>query len=438
MDKDVQLSLVIFRRDLRLEDNTALISACRDSNQVIPCFIFDDAQINAHDYFSPRSFAFLCQSLAELDAELQQKGTRLYIFKGKPDQVVDELLTTLPIDAVYVNRDYTPFSRDRDEKIARVVEQHERAWLSFDDALLQPPESVHKDDGTPYTVYTPFMKRSRLLEVLQPQRNRFENYYSALIKQHQANLLAQFLKQFVYDLLIPGGRNAGKRLLKSVQSLTDYKEKRDFPALNKTSHLSAHNKFGTVSIREVYYFAAKHLGAGCTFINELYWRDFYTHIAVHFPHVFGQAFQEKYRGIRWSLSQRNFDRWCQGETGFPIVDAGMRQLNETGYMHNRVRMIVASFLVKDLHIDWRWGEKYFAQQLIDYDPAVNNGSWQWAASTGCDAQPYFRIFNPALQEKRFDPEGEYVKTWLGDERFEPIVDHKEAAAEAKRMFKVEG
>lgn len=436
MDKLHQLSLFIFRRDLRLEDNTALIEACRDSTQVMPCFIFDPQQIKQHDYFSPRAFAFMLQSLVELSEALKAKGGRLYIFEGKAEAVVGQLLSEQSIEAVYTNRDYTPFSSQRDKKIEQMVEGQGCLWVSSDDLLLHAPEEVHKDDGTPYTVYTPFMKRARKIDVLPTQRNRFDNYYTQPIKQHQASLLTQLMSQYDQDLFLPGGREAGKKRLLAIKELTAYKAERDFPALGKTSYLSAYNKFGVVSIREVYFYAAKHLGATSTFINELYWRDFYSHIAFHFPHVFGKAFQEKYQSLRWSTSQKNFEAWCAGKTGFPIVDAGMHQLNETGYMHNRVRMIVASFLTKDLHIDWRWGEKYFAQQLIDYDPAVNNGSWQWAASTGCDAQPYFRIFNPSLQEKRFDPKGDYIKKWLGDERFEPIVDHKVEVAKAKAMFKV--
>lgn len=437
MTKLHQLSLFICRRDIRLEDNTALIEACRDSEQVIPCFIFDSRQIKQNEYFSPRAFAFLLQSLDELDQMLRDKGGRLYYFDGQAETVVGKLLKDHPIDAVYVNRDYTPFSIKRDAAIQKTVEEQGRLFISCDDLLLHAPEEVHKDDGNPYAVYTPFMKRSRQIDVMPAQRNRFENYFSKKIALADNQTFKTLWNNYNTELALPGGREAGKKRLLAIKNLTDYKEKRDFPAIEKTSCLSAHNKFGTVSIREVYWYAAKHLGVGSTFINELYWRDFYSHIAFHFPHVFGKAFQEKYQSLRWSTSQKNFEAWCAGETGFPIVDAGMRQLNETGYMHNRVRMIVASFLTKDLHIDWRWGEKYFAQKLIDYDPAVNNGSWQWAASTGCDAQPYFRIFNPSLQEKRFDPDGEYIQRWLGDDRYEPIVDHKAEVAKAKAMFKAE-
>jgi deoxyribodipyrimidine photo-lyase len=240
-----------------------------------------------------------------------------------------------------------------------------------------------------------------------------------------------------------------------LESLSDYEVQRDYPAQDFTSHLSAHNKFGTVSIREVYHRIRKLFGASHTLISELYWRDFFTHIVYHFPHVMGGAFHEKYNGLKWANREDFFKAWCEGRTGFPIVDAGMRELNTTGHMHNRVRMVVSSFLVKDLHIDWRWGERYFAQQLTDYDPAVNNGNWQWAASTGCDAQPYFRIFNPWKQQQRYDLDCEYIKKWIPALRSlppkdihdlekqrerkpgsypEPIVNHRIASAAAESMF----
>jgi deoxyribodipyrimidine photo-lyase len=435
MSKRHQLSLFIFRRDLRLQDNTALISACRDSEQVIPCFILDDQQTQVHDYFSERAFSFMLQSLASLAEEIKEKSGQLYFFKGNSKSVVEKLLVDLPIDAVYVNHDYTPFSIKRDQALKTAVEKQGGLFESFDDLLLQPPELVHKDNGLPYTVFTPFMKRSRQIDVLPTQQNCFDNYYNQPIKTSSADYFSKLLKEHHQSLVIPVGYAGAQALLNKAKQLTEYGNLRDFPALGKTSKLSAHNKFGTISIRSVYHTLRQHLGAGSVLINELYWRDFYHHIAFHFPHVFKGAFQERYNQIAWSKNKKYFARWCDGETGFPIVDAGMRELNETGYMHNRVRMIVASFLVKDLHISWQWGEKYFAQQLIDYDPVVNNGSWQWAASTGCDAQPYFRIFNPALQEKRFDPDGVYIQYWLGDKRFEPMVDHKEASAKAKAMFR---
>jgi deoxyribodipyrimidine photo-lyase len=257
------------------------------------------------------------------------------------------------------------------------------------------------------------------------------------------------------NIYVHGGRlNALKLLKQAGDKQKQYADNRDFPH-KETTKMSAHNKFGTCSIREIYYLFVSSFGVGSTLVKQLFWRDFFTLIANYFPHVFGQAFHEKYNRIAWSDNERSFQRWCQGETGFPIVDAGMRQLNLTGYMHNRVRMIVASFLTKDLHIDWRWGEKYFAQKLVDYDPCVNNGSWQWSASTGCDAQPYFRVFNPWLQQKKFDFDAIYIKTWVNELRdfqpkiihelykpnqiiskkyIHPMVDHDNVSKYAKKLF----
>lgn len=440
MSKRYQLSLYIFRRDLRLHDNTALLEALRDSEQVIVSFIFDSKQTSGNDYFGARAFCFMLQSLEELARDIKEAGGKLYFFSGSPDKITQQLLNELPIDAVYINSDYTPFSIQRDESIQKVVESHQRDFHQFDDALLHEPGAVLKANDEPYVVYTPFMRRARQLQVPMPQKNNFrDNYYTKPIKSADPEHLAKFLKKYHEELIIPGGRQAGKKLIKKIDTMQDYDEMRNLPAADATTHLSPHHKFGTVSVREVYHYIRQKLSASHTLINELFWRDFFTHIGYFYPHVFNGAFHEKYNKLKWSRSQKNFERWCEGKTGFLLVDAGMRELNETGYMHNRVRMVTASFLVKDLHIDWRWGERYFAQQLIDYDPAVNNGNWQWAASTGCDAQPYFRIFNPQLQQKRFDPQQEYIKRWipeLGDDEpyIEPIVDHKVASAEAKAMY----
>lgn len=264
----------------------------------------------------------------------------------------------------------------------------------------------------PYTVFTPFYKNASQLHVAAPQQNQYSNYYQQEISFTDKQTLASLSRKHNPNLLVKGGRKEALALLKQAKTLENYAESRDIPAVNGTTKLSAHNKFGTLSIRELYSEIVKQFSQTHTLIKELYWRDFFTQITFYFPHVLGNAFHEKYNRISWANNEKYFRAWCEGRTGFPIVDAGMRELNTTGYMHNRVRMITASFLVKDLHIDWRLGEKYFAQKLVDYDPAVNNGNWQWAASTGCDAQPYFRIFNPWLQQQKFDPECLYIKRWL--------------------------
>jgi deoxyribodipyrimidine photo-lyase len=456
MSKPYQLSLHIFRRDLRLQDNTALIEALKLSDEVIPCFIFDKRQIETNDYKSNACLQFMAASLKELDEALQKKNGRLFCFYGITEKVVEELLNTHRINAVFVNRDYTPYSRERDRKIAELCQQHGSAFHSHADALLHEPAECLKANQQPYTVFTHFFKRAAMLTVNAPVVNRHTNYYQQPIASSETQTLDKLLKIHNPNLAVKGGRNEAHQLLKKIPTLANYQELRNIPEKNATTHLSAHHKFGTISVRETYAVITNAFGRHHTLINELYWRDFFTHIAYHFPRVFGTSFNQKYDAIHWHQNERRLRAWCEGMTGFPIVDAGMRELNTTGYMHNRVRMITASFLTKDLHIDWRVGEKYFAQQLVDYDPAVNNGNWQWSASTGCDAQPYFRIFNPWLQQKKFDPECLYIKRWvpelthlnaaeihqLADKQPsrpinypQPIVNHSEESQQSKLLFK---
>jgi len=408
-----KLSIHIFRRDLRLEDNTALMAALQQSEQVLPVFIFDDRQLS-NPHKGNNSFEFMVNSLAELDGELRKKGSQLYCFRGSSaHEIVGTLLDVTQAKAVFVNRDYTPFSRERDNQIGMECIAREVKFFSYADALLTEPEQVGKSDGTPYTIYTPFMKKARMLPVPPPHQSSFGNYYTdELNLQASINSPADMHRTSNKELLLKGGRKEALQLLLQIDELIQYDSDRNFPAIKGTSLLSAHHKFGTLSIRETYHKINAAYSEEHTLINELFWRDFFTHIAFHFPHVFGQPFNPKYSNLEWINNEAMFERWGIGQTGFPIVDAGMRELVKTGYMHNRVRMIVASFLTKDLHIDWRWGERFFANHLIDYDPAVNNGNWQWAASTGCDAQPYFRIFNPWSQQQKFDPQCEYIKRWV--------------------------
>jgi len=452
--KPFSLSIHIFRRDLRLEDNTALIAALKQSEAVIPVFIFDDRQLS-NPFRGNNSFEFMLNSLVELNKELRQKCSQLYVFNGLPHQVLSELFSTLKIDAVFVNRDYTPFSKMRDEEISEVCKQHGVSFSVYADALLNEPEQVFKPDGKPYTIYTPFMRKAKLLTISAPAENHFSNYYSApVLITSKVDSARQFLQSSNPNLLLKGGRTEGVLLLNQLGEIDHYDLQRNLPAVKGTSLISAHHKFGTVSIRETYHRISNEFSQEHTLINELYWRDFFTHIGYHFPKVFGNAFNEKYAHIQWENDELKFDHWCNGTTGFPIVDAGMRELITTGFMHNRVRMIVASFLTKDLHIDWRRGERFFATHLIDYDPAVNNGNWQWAASTGCDAQPYFRIFNPWSQQLKFDPHCVYIKKWIPElVEFTPreihglekgvssiaypkaIVDHAEEARTSLLIYK---
>lgn len=457
MVKKYLLALYIFRRDLRLYDNTALLEALKLSESVIPCFIFDKRQIEDNDYKSDHCIQFMVHSLLELDIELNKKNSKLYLFYGISEDVTAKLLAKLDIKAIFINRDYTPFSRKRDEKIAKICRDYNIGFHSYADSLLHEPEEILKPDHQPYTVFTYFLKKEMQLHVQTPKNNAHENYYHKHIELENRQILIKLLKKNNPNIFVKGGRAEALLLLKKVKNLSNYQEVRNIPSLHGTTHLSAHNKFGTISIREFYATIIKYFGKKHTLINELYWRDFFTHIAFHYPHIFGEAFHRKYKDIHWSQNEKHFRAWCDGQTGFPIVDAGMRELNATGYMNNRIRMIVASFLTKDLHIDWRLGEKYFAQKLVDYDPAVNNGNWQWAASTGCDAQPYFRIFNPWLQQQKFDPECIYIKRWVSEldlisSKFiheigkmknklktnypYPIIDHTTESQKAKIMYKM--
>lgn len=450
MNKMYKRTLHIFRRDLRLEDNTALMRALENSLEVLPCFIFDDRQLKTNPYHSENAVAFMLGSLKSLDQALRKRGGRLFYFQGQPSEVVSRLIKEYEIQAVFLNGDYTPFSQKRDLEISKVCAEQGAELRAFEDVLLNPPRKVLKKDGSPYRVFTPFWKFSRTIPVKVPQENSFENYFK---KPVEFELKAPFevIKASPSPrVLLKGGREEALSLLKKIENLEAYNIKRDFPAEDFTSQLSAHNKFGTLSVREFFHHIVRVLGVDHPLVTQLYWRDFFTHIGFHFPHVFGHAFRREYEGIPWRKDEEDFERWCAGQTGFPLVDAGMRQLNATGYMHNRVRMVVASFLVKDLHLDWRWGERYFAQKLIDYDPAVNNGNWQWAASTGCDAQPYFRVFNPWRQQERFDPEGVYMKTWVPELKDvtnfqaphqeaptypKPMVDHGVCSKKAVALFK---
>jgi len=411
MEKKYQRSLFIFRRDLRIQDNTGLILALQNSKEVICSFIFTPEQIEHNQYRSDRCLQFMIESLEDLQKALKTKKGKLYLFFGAFESVVLECIKKLKIDAIFVNRDYTLYGIKRDKKIESVCKKNQVSFYSTSDALLNPVENTLKRDGKPYSIFTPFYRNASKIEISPTMNNHYNNYYSGPISfSKESSLYKKILpKRFVQA---KGGRVAAQKILKNLKIFSKYSIDREFPCLDKTTHLSAHLKFTTCSIREIYHAISKQLGKSSELLRSLYWRDFFTCIAFHYPHVFEGAFNRKFNKLKWNNDKKSFKRWCEGNTGFPIVDAGMRELNQTGFMHNRARMIVASFLVKDLHISWRLGEKYFAKALIDYDPAVNNGNWQWAASTGCDAQPYFRIFNPWTQSLKIDPKCLYIKRWV--------------------------
>jgi len=413
-------ALFIFRRDLRIYDNTGLCEALRLSERVIPCFIFDPRQIESHVYQSKPGLQFMLQSIGDLQQQLQASSGKLVLFNATPAQIIKQLAEQRLMQAVFINRDYTPYSRQRDAELAVICKQLGLALHILPDVLLNEPEQATKSDNTPYKIFTAFYQNAKQLPVLPPQalpKSKFLSIESGFTLD-QLNLLQT-------EFVIHGGRHQALMMLKQLGHCGDYQNTRDFPALDTSSKLSAHLKFGTCSVREVYYAITEQLGSEHPLLRQLYWRDFFTHIGYHFPHVFERAFLEKFTNLSWDNNPDYFQAWCEGKTGFPLVDAGMRELNATGFMHNRVRMIVASFLVKDLHIDWRWGERYFAQHLVDYDPCINNGNWQWAASTGCDAQPYFRIFNPWLQQLKFDQNCRYIYRWLPElQSFPPKIIHQ--------------
>ncbi len=452
-----QRALFLFRRDFRLEDNTALNAAFKDAEEVVCAFILDERQVSKQNpYAGEHLLQFMAESLMEVDAELQLKKGRLHVWNGIAEAIIPRLAREASCQAVYVNRDYTPFAQMRDEAIMQACTAVGVVMHTYDDALLVAPGKVLTQKIEPYSVFTPFYRAARTGMVPHPETA--EGKYAALPSGADGGeaLLAPFLRNKI--LAARGGRAAVRAVLDDVGRHTHYSYERDMVAHAGTTLLSPYLKHGCVSVREAYWAMREQLPHTYEpLTRQLYWRDFFTHLVFFHPEVLGKAFKPQYDRVRWDEPGENFERWKKGETGFPIVDAGMRQLNESGWMHNRARMITASFLVKDLHIDWREGERYFATKLIDYDPAVNNGSWQWVAGTGADAAPYFRIFNPWLQQKKFDPDALYIKRWVPELEsvpisdihtwdkkagglFEaalypaPMLDHREEAEEAKRRF----
>lgn len=449
--KKYRKSLFIFRRDLRLDDNTGLIKALEESQEVFPVFFLDKRLLEDNKYKSDNAIQFMSESLKDLHEDLLRKGSRLNIIHGIPEETLGGIITDYEIESVYFNRDYTPFSKKRDVGIRKICIKKKINVSDYPDALLNEPENITKKNGDPYTIFTAFKNVSVFHEVRKVRINKFSNYSKVIMGSDNILSLNNFPNNI--NLYTNGGRTKGLEKIEKIIECVDYESERNFPSLDGTTGLSAHNKFGTVSIREVYWAIVEAFGTRHPLINELYWRDFFTHISFQFPKVFEGAFYKKFDNIVWSEDFDVFELWKKGMTGFPIVDAGMRQLNFTGYMHNRVRMIAASFLIKDLHINWQWGERYFAQKLVDYDPCVNNGNWQWVASTGCDAAPYFRIFNPWLQQKKYDKDCSYIKKWIPElEQYSPrqihdlefgngigsypkaIVDHKKMSFITKQMY----
>lgn len=417
-----QVNIFWFRRDLRLHDNAGLFYALKEAKPVLPIFIFDRNILDELQDPKDRRVEFIHLALGEMQKQLLKLGSTLDVRYGKPLDVFKELLKQYTIESVFTNHDYEPYARDRDNAIQSLLKEKGVAFKTFKDQVIFEKDEVLKDDGKPYTVFTPYSRKWKAALTdfhVKPYPNY--KYFSNFYKQEPKPILS--LEEIGFK---PVGQPFPEKEWKG-QIIRHYKEQRDLPAVQGTSRLSVHLRFGTISIREL----SGEAGAlNETFLNELVWRDFYQMILWHFPKVVGHAFKPEYDKIKWRNNEKEFEAWCTGQTGYPIVDAGMRELNETGFMHNRVRMIVASFLTKHLLIDWRWGEAYFAEKLLDFDLASNNGGWQWAAGSGCDAAPYFRIFNPYLQTKKFDPELKYIRKWVPEfEEFsypKPIIEHEVA------------
>ena len=427
-----KITLFWFRRDLRLHDNCGLYNALRDNNQVLPIFIFDKAILGKLQDKKDRRVDFIHQALQNINDDLQKIGSSLNVYYGEPLEIFTQIIKEKNIKNVYANHDYEPYAIERDDNIKRLLEINDIKFRTFKDQCIFEKNEVVKEDGTPYTVFTPYSKR-------WTKHLKTENYQPFLTQNYFQNFIKQIPNKII-DLQILGFEKTdivlNKNITVSKLLLEKYKIHRDFPAIEGTSKLSIYLRFGVVSIREL---VSKSITVSETWLNELIWRDFYMMILFHYPHVVDGSFKKQYDKIVWENDEEKFNKWCKGQTGFPIVDAGMRELNATGFMHNRVRMIVSSFLVKDLLIDWRWGEAYFAQKLNDFDLSANNGGWQWAAGCGCDAAPYFRVFNPTEQQKKFDPKFEYIKKWIpefGTSKYPlPIVDHAKARLTVISLYK---
>ncbi len=419
-----------FRRDLRLNDNAGLYHALKSENPVVPIFIFDKNILDELEDKHDRRVEFIRAALEEMQEQLIKIGSSLEVYYGYPGDVYKKLIEKYKIEKVFTNSDYEPSAIERDEAINKMLQKEKISMHSFKDQVIFEKNEVLKDDGKPYTIFTPYSNRWKSIVnefylKQYPTKKNFKNFFKQAAKRIPS-LDSMGFKEV--DKSFPS-----KELNKEI--ITHYKKDRDYPGIHGTSKLGVHLRFGTISIREL---AKKASSLSDVYLKELIWRDFYQSILFHFPKVGkGKAFKVEYDFIEWRNNEKEFQHWCNGTTGYPIVDAGMREINETGFMHNRVRMIVASFLSKHLLIDWRWGEAYFAKKLLDYDLAANNGGWQWAAGSGCDAAPYFRIFNPYLQTKKFDPDLKYIRKWVPEfEEFtypKPIVEHEFAR---KRVLEV--
>ena len=440
----MNINVFWFRRDLRLQDNAGLYHALKSGHPVLPIFIFDKKILDYLEDPDDARVTFLHDTLTKLKSELEALGSTLLVFYGNPLDVWQKMTAEYAIKKVFTNHDFEPYPLQRDNEIKQFLNAQNIDFQTFKDHVIFEYDEVTKDDGKPYTVFTPYSRKwkAKLDSQLSDYQNSKISFY--LEPYPTEKYFQNFYKQ-ITSISIPTLESMNfKRSSISIPSKTvarsvvmNYNKTRNFPALAQgTTRLGIHYRFGTISIREK---ALSAMSLNETYLNELIWRDFYSQILQHFPHIAeGKAFRPEYDRIAWRDDETAFQKWCDGKTGYPIVDAGMRELNATGYMHNRVRMIVSSFLTKHLLLDWRLGEAYFAKQLLDFDFASNNGGWQWASGSGTDAAPYFRIFNPTEQQKKFDSEFKYIRRWVpeyGTPQYpHPIVDHKEARGRCLRVY----
>lgn len=445
------ITIFWFRRDLRLEDNAGLYHALKNGKAVLPLFIFDTTILDKLDQPADARVEFIHQEVTRLHQELEALGSTLIVRHGEPLEIWKNILDEFEAHSVYTNRDYEPSAKKRDEEVAQLLAEKDISFNTYKDQVIFEKREVTKADGDPYVVFTPYSRswKARLEEKMvmveegpdngNGEASKISFYFQSYPNDRYFDRFHRMKPGEVPSLTSLGFKSAGIPFPDrevSRKLIRHYDKTRDFPAIEGTSRLGLHFRFGTISIREKARRASKLNG---TFLNELIWRDFYAMILDNFPHVENRSFREQYDQIEWRNDEQEFEAWCAGKTGYPLVDAGMRELNATGYMHNRVRMVTASFLTKHLLIDWRWGETYFARKLLDYELASNNGGWQWAAGSGTDAAPYFRIFNPESQLKKFDKDLKYVKTWVpeyGTDNYPaPIVEHKMARERCLATYK---
>jgi deoxyribodipyrimidine photo-lyase len=424
MDKEQQYSIFWFRRDLRWSDNKGLYFALKENQQVIPLFIFD-TDIIGHLPDNDARVEFIYRQLEKMQKHLQGLGRSLWTYKGKPQDIFGKILRKYSIKAVYTNKDHESYGIVRDLEMEKMLQENGARFHLYLDHLLYEKDEVVKDDGSPYHVYTPYGKKCR--QLITP--GHFRYYESEMILGHLTPETPPLFPSLGDIGFKPSGINFPKNDSKE-SIIENYHHTRDYPAQNGTTRLGVHLRFGTISLRQL---AKQAMEINDKYFGELLWREFYAMILWHYPHVVNRSFKPQYDNVDWKNKTDHFERWKQGKTGYPLVDAGMRELANTGYMHNRVRMVTASFLTKHLLIDWRWGEAWFAEKLLDFELSSNNGGWQWSAGSGCDAAPYFRIFNPVEQQRKFDPDGVYIRKWIPEldtlDYTGPIVDHKKAREE---------